>query len=114
MLNGTDITRDVHREPRAHGHRVCAQGREIFPLLTVEENLNLLGHAGSSRGRSRQIYQVFPVLKEMKNRRGGDLLAASRQQLASAGRWFWDPKLLILDERDEAFSRSYSPRYWAM
>ena len=83
------------------------QGREIFPRLSVEENL-LMGLAtkpGSARIPPR-IFEMFPVLKDMLNRRGGDLSGGQQQQLAIGRALASDPKLLILDEPTEGIQPS--------
>ncbi len=79
------------------------QGREIFPQLTVEENLKLGLPARRDRVRSipDKIYELFPVLKDMRQRRGGDLSGGQQQQLAIGRALVLDPKLLVLDEPAE-------------
>jgi urea transport system ATP-binding protein len=85
------------------------QGREIFPRLTVEENL-MMGLASKAHGRVRdippEIYEMFPVLKSMRGRRGGDLSGGQQQQLAIGRALAMKPKVLILDEPTEGIQPS--------
>lgn len=101
-------TRKPHQRVQA-GIAYVPQGREIFPRLTVEENL-LMGLARFSGNEARQvpdeIYQLFPVLQEMKSRRGGDLSGGQQQQLAIGRALACKPQLLILDEPTEGIQPS--------
>lgn len=92
----------THRRIRA-GLAYVPQGRMIFPKLTVEENLRV---GLSARGDKKtqipdEIYELFPILKEMEKRMGGDLSGGQQQQLAIGRALVTDPKVLILDEPTE-------------
>lgn len=101
-------TRKPHQRVQA-GMAYVPQGREIFPRLTVEENL-LMGLTRFPGRHARQvpeeIYQLFPVLSAMKHRRGGDLSGGQQQQLAIGRALATRPQLLILDEPTEGIQPS--------
>ncbi|KMK09358.1 urea ABC transporter ATP-binding subunit UrtE [Pluralibacter gergoviae] len=104
----TITQRRPHQRVQA-GIAYVPQGREIFPRLTVEENL-LLGMSRFPAREARQvpeeIYRLFPVLREMKQRRGGDLSGGQQQQLAIGRALASRPQLLILDEPTEGIQPS--------
>jgi urea transport system ATP-binding protein len=103
LYDGKDLRR-LPAEERAHiGIGYVPQGREIFSQLTVEENLRigLAARADRSRDIPEQIFELFPVLKQMLQRRGGDLSGGQQQQLAIGRALVLEPRLLILDEPTE-------------
>mgnify|MGYP002368707100 CR=1 FL=1 len=107
LSRGEPIAREPAESPATRGIGYVPQGREIFPRLTVEENL-LMGLAtkpGSTPIPSR-IFDMFPVLKQMMHRRGGDLSGGQQQQLAIGRALAMGPKLLILDEPTEGIQPS--------
>jgi urea transport system ATP-binding protein len=101
-FEGSDLSRAAAEKRAGLGIGYVPQGRQIFPLLTVEENLQI-GLAARAGGKSipRLVFDLFPVLKDMLGRRGGDLSGGQQQQLAIGRALTIEPKLLILDEPTE-------------
>jgi len=103
LFQDKDLTRLAAEQRALMGIGYVPQGRQIFPLLTVEENLKI----GLSSRRDKMttvpehIYEIFPVLKAMLNRLGGDLSGGQQQQLAIGRALVLDPTFLILDEPTE-------------
>jgi urea transport system ATP-binding protein len=106
-LAGRDITGARPDERARAGIGYVPQGREIFPRLTVAENLEM---GLATRGRGAQvparIFEMFPVLRQMMGRRGGDLSGGQQQQLAIGRALAMGPRLLILDEPTEGIQPS--------
>ncbi len=100
---GENILDHVAEHRAAMGIGYVPQGRQIFPLMTVEENLQIGLPARADGGKviPEAIFELFPVLKEMLGRRGGDLSGGQQQQLAIGRALVTDPQLLILDEPTE-------------
>ncbi|WP_088348019.1 MULTISPECIES: urea ABC transporter ATP-binding subunit UrtE [Rhodomicrobium] len=108
LYDGRDITGLPAYERARSGIAFVPQGREIFPLLTVEENLKS-GFAAiprAARKISDEIFELFPVLKNMLGRRGGDLSGGQQQQLAIARALIMQPRVLVLDEPTEGIQPS--------
>ena len=107
LLDGTDITKATSYDRVRKGIGYVPQGREIFGRLTVEENLRM-GLATKSGGTAvpAQLFELFPILKQFLNRRGGDLSGGQQQQLAIARALAAGPKLLMLDEPTEGIQPS--------
>jgi urea transport system ATP-binding protein len=106
--NGEDVSKAPSHLRAKAGFGYVPQGREIFPLLTVRENL-MTGFATRPRdGRTidDEIFSLFPVLNDMLGRRGGDLSGGQQQQLAIGRALVTRPKLLILDEPTEGIQPS--------
>jgi urea transport system ATP-binding protein len=106
-LDGTDISKDTPYDRVRKGLGYVPQGREIFGRLTVEDNLLMgLAYKKASEPIPAELFELFPVLKQMIHRRGGDLSGGQQQQLAIARALAAGPKLLILDEPTEGIQPS--------
>ena len=106
-LDGTDIARATSYDRVRRGAGYVPQGREIFSRLTVDDNLRM-GLASKPGGTPvpAELFELFPVLKQMIGRRGGDLSGGQQQQLAIARALAAGPKLLMLDEPTEGIQPS--------
>ncbi len=105
-LDGHDLTRESTSRRALAGLGYVPQGREIFPRLTVEENLRMGLATGRLHEVPAQVYELFPVLAQMRQRRGGDLSGGQQQQLAIGRALCTRPKVLLLDEPTEGIQPS--------
>ncbi len=106
LLGADDLTQVSTYKRAVAGMAYVPQGREIFPRLSVEENLRMGLATGRLAAIPPMIYELFPVLADMRTRRGGDLSGGQQQQLAIGRALCMQPKVLLLDEPTEGIQPS--------
>jgi urea transport system ATP-binding protein len=106
QVDGADVSKDESYLRVAKGIGYVPQGRMIFPTLTVEENIRTGMENAMDKSIPEEIYALFPVLFEMRRRRGGNLSGGQQQQLAIARALVTNPKVLLLDEPTEGIQPS--------
>jgi len=105
-VDGADLSKEESYRRVAKGIAYVPQGRMIFPTLTVEENIKTGLTHRKDKSVPEEIYALFPVLWDMRRRRGGNLSGGQQQQLAIARALVTDPKVLLLDEPTEGIQPS--------
>ncbi|MBR8304753.1 MULTISPECIES: urea ABC transporter ATP-binding subunit UrtE [Burkholderia cepacia complex] len=103
---GNDVSRDESYQRVAKGIAYVPQGRMVFPTLTVQENIETGLENAKDKTVPSEIYALFPVLWDMRNRKGGNLSGGQQQQLAIARALVTNPKVLLLDEPTEGIQPS--------
>lgn len=105
-IDGVDVTQSESYQRVEKGIAYVPQGRMIFPNLTVKENIETGMDVSKLKEIPDDIYALFPVLREMRNRKGGNLSGGQQQQLAIARALVTNPKVLLLDEPTEGIQPS--------
>lgn len=105
VVGSTDVTRKEPYERVVEGLAYVPQGRMVFPKLSVEENI-ITGLKSDKESIPEQLYEFFPVLREMKHRKGGNLSGGQQQQLVIARALASHPRVLLLDEPTEGIQPS--------
>jgi urea transport system ATP-binding protein len=105
-VDGSSVVKDESYKRVAKGIAYVPQGRMIFPTLTVEENIQTGLENSKTKKIPDDIYALFPVLFDMRARKGGNLSGGQQQQLAIARALVTDPKVLLLDEPTEGIQPS--------
>lgn len=105
-VDGADVTNTESYQRVENGIAYVPQGRMIFPALTVQENIETGMQVSKLKNIPDEIYALFPVLRDMRNRKGGNLSGGQQQQLAIARALVTNPKVLLLDEPTEGIQPS--------
>ncbi|MDH5425223.1 MAG: urea ABC transporter ATP-binding subunit UrtE [Gammaproteobacteria bacterium] len=105
-IDGKDVTKNESYQRVENGIAYVPQGRMIFPTLTVQENIETGMEVSGLKKIPDDIYALFPVLQEMRHRKGGNLSGGQQQQLAIARALVTNPKVLLLDEPTEGIQPS--------